>query len=186
MNESTGSIQIECERRLGNLYRESHHWLLQVAYNVTKNTENSEDMVQELYEYLHKKCNTKLFWGDNSYNLLYCSKFLKHRFYNKTKKLNRTTYVEEIIDFEIDIPYDTEKDLAIQKAYDEVTIELKRLETTKMWPQSKLFQLYWCSDKTLDEVAKDIGISKSTTFLAVKKIRTYLKQVIDNPFDDRN
>jgi hypothetical protein len=35
----------------------------------------------------------------------------------------------------------------------------------------------------LDEVAKDIGISKSTTFLAVRKVKTYLKEVINNPFD---
>jgi hypothetical protein len=39
------------------------------------------------------------------------------------------------------------------------------------------------SDKTLDEVASDIGISKSTTFLAVKKIRKHLKSVIENPYE---
>jgi predicted DNA binding protein len=36
----------------------------------------------------------------------------------------------------------------------------------------------------LDKLAKEIGISKSTTFLAVKKIRIYLKEVIENPFND--
>ena len=51
-----------------------------------------------------------------------------------------------------------------------------------MWPQGRIFELYWMSDKTLDSVAKDIKISKSTTFLAVKKVRKYLKEVIDNPF----
>jgi predicted DNA-binding protein (UPF0251 family) len=42
--------------------------------------------------------------------------------------------------------------------------------------------MYWCSEDTLDEVANKIGISKSTTFLAVKKIRKYLAEVIDNPY----
>jgi predicted DNA-binding protein YlxM (UPF0122 family) len=51
-----------------------------------------------------------------------------------------------------------------------------------MWPQAKIFELYWMSDKTLDRVANDIGISKSTTFLAVRKIRRYLENVIDNPY----
>jgi hypothetical protein len=60
--------------------------------------------------------------------------------------------------------------------------QLKHLETTKMWPAARIFQLYWMSDKTLDTVAKDIKISKSTTFLAVKKIRKHLKEVINNPF----
>jgi len=53
-----------------------------------------------------------------------------------------------------------------------------------MWASSKIFQLYWMSDKTLDEVANDIGISKSTTFLAVKRIRKYLKEVINNPYNE--
>ena len=66
--------------------------------------------------------------------------------------------------------------------HEEVMEELKRLEKTKLWPQSKIFQMYWCSDDTLDEVANKIGISKSTTFLAVKKIRKYLGEVIDNPY----
>ena len=182
----SGSVELqkECERRLTNLYNESHKWLISSARKITKNTEEAEDMVQELYMYLHQKCNPKLFWGDDSYNLFYASKFINSRFINKTKKLNRITYVEEIWDTELDIPYDTEKDLEIQKVHELVLEELKHLEKTKMWASSKIFQLYWMSDKTLDEVAKDIKISKSTTFLAVRKIRTYLKEVIKNPYED--
>lgn len=182
--EVSGSLEIECRTRLTNLYNESHNWLLQAAYKVTKNKLEAEDIISELYEYLHKKQNKKLFWG-NSYNLLYCTKYIKHRFINKTKKLNRTSYVEEIFETnEEDIPYDTERDIAIQKAYDDVLHELRRLETTKSWTQSKIFQLYFYSDKTLDEVANDIKISKSTVFLSVKKIRQHLKKLLDNPFDE--
>lgn len=182
--EVTGSLELECARRLTNLYNESHSWLIQVANKITKNTSTSEDVVMELYEYLHKKQNQKLFWGPNSYNLKYCTKFIHHRFINKTKKLNRTTYVEEVNDNEIDIPYDVDRDLMIQKAHEEVIHELKKLEITKMWPSARIFSLYWMSDDTLDDVSNKIGISKSTTFLAVKKIRKYLKEVIENPFDN--
>jgi hypothetical protein len=38
------------------------------------------------------------------------------------------------------------------------------------------------SSDTLDEVSKKIGISKSTTFISVKKIRKYLESILDNPF----
>lgn len=180
--EVTGSIELECERRLTNLFNESHSWLIQAANKITKNKSTSEDVVMELYEYLHKKQNVKLFWGPNSYNLKYCNKFIRHRFINKTKKLNRTTYVEDVIDNEVDIPYDVERDLAIQKAHEEVLSELKKLEITKMWPSARIFELYWMSSDTLDDVSNKIGISKSTTFLAVKKVRKYLKEVLDNPF----
>ena len=179
----SGSLCIECDRRLTNLYNESHKWLIGEAKKITKHREESECLVSELYEYLHTKCNPKIFWGENSYNLFYCNKFLHSRFMNKVKKLNRTTLVEVMPDKEDDIEYDTEYDLKLQKAHEEVIRELKKLEVTRMWPQGKIFQLYWMSDKTLDEVAKDIKISKSTTFLAVKRVRKYLEQVIDNPFD---
>lgn len=182
----TGSVELECQRRLENLYIESHKWLLQVAHKVTKQRESAEDLVADLYEYLHIRKNPELFWGDNSYNLLYCSKFLKHRWINKTKKLNRITYVEEIKDTQSDIPYDEDKDIEIQNAYNKVFDELKHLEQTKMWASSKIFSLYWMSEKTLDEVARDIKISKSTVFLSVKKVRKYLEQVIENPFDEKN
>jgi RNA polymerase sigma factor (sigma-70 family) len=180
----SGSVECrECEKRLSVLYNDSHSWLISSARKITKNTEEAEDMVQELYLYLHQKCNPKLFWGTDSYNLFYCSKFLHSRFINKTKKLNRTTYVEEVWDTELDEEYDIDADIQIQRAHDEVMSELKQLEKTKMWPQAKIFQLYWMSDKTLDEVANDIGISKSTTFLAVRKVKNYLKEVINNPFN---
>jgi predicted DNA-binding protein YlxM (UPF0122 family) len=72
----------------------------------------------------------------------------------------------------------------VERAHREVMDELGRLAKTRMWPQAKIFQLYWMTDDTLDEVANKIKISKSTTFLAVKKIRKYLEQVIDNPFKE--
>lgn len=178
----SGSIQIECERRLTNLYNKHNQWLVNEARKVTKNTEEAEDLVGELYEYLHLKSNQKI-WYKDSYNLFYCNKFLHSRFMNKVKKLNRTTLRETILDTEVDVPYDEEWDLRLQTAHEQIVSELKQLEKTKMWPSAKIFELYWMSDKTLDEVAKDIGISKSTTFLAVKRTRKYLKEVINNPFD---
>ena len=182
--EASGSMERECEKRLTNLYNESHSWLLQTANRITKNKLEAEDLVMELYEYLHLKKNKKLFWGE-SYNIMYCQKFIKCRYLNKTKKLNKTTYFGTIFDNNVeDIEYDTEKDLAIQKAYDEVITELKRLETTKSWPQSKIFQYYFFSDMTMEEVAKDISISKSTTYLAIRKIREHLKELLDNPFNE--
>jgi len=179
----SGSLCLECDRRLTNLYNESHKWLLSEAKKITKHREESECLVSELYEYLHTKCNPKIFWGTDSYNLFYCNKFLHSRFMNKVKKLNRTTLVEVMPDREEEVEYDTEYDIRLQQAHEEVIRELKKLEVTRMWPQGKIFTLYWMSDKTLDEVAKDIKISKSTTFLAVKKVRRYLKEVIDNPFN---
>jgi RNA polymerase sigma factor (sigma-70 family) len=187
----SGSIQYcECERRLVGLHSESYNWLVRAAKKITKHQEEAEDLVSELYEYLHIKCNPKLFYGENTYNLYYCNKFLHSRFMNKVKKLNRVKNVgligQEYTPWEEqnDAEYDIEKDIALEKAHKEVIEELNRLQITKMWPQAKIFELYWMSDDTLDEVARKTKISKSTVFLAVKKVRRYLKDVVDNPFKD--
>ena len=180
----SGSLLLtECNKRLEVLYIDSHNWLFNMAMNVTKDRDAADDLVQELYLYLAEKCNPAIFWG-NSYNIMYCQQFLKHRWINKQKRNSKITLKEEIHSDEIDIPYDEDRDKGIQKAFDDVMNELKHLETTKMWPSARIFQLYWMSERTLDEVAKDIKISKSTTFLAVKKIRKYLKEVIQNPYDE--
>ena len=182
-NEVTGSVAEECTRRLENLYRQSHTWLLQVSFNICKKREESEDLVMELYEYLHKKQNVKIFY-DNSYNLIYCMHFIKHRWINKTKKLNRIQYQENIYNDDPTEEYDLDKDLGIMKAYDEVMNEIKNLKKTKHFAPAMIYEIYWTSEDTLQEVADKIGISKSTTFIAIKKIRKHLKGIIKNPFID--
>ena len=179
----SGSIQYnECKERLTNLYLDSNHWLIKHAIKITKSKEEGEDLVQELYEYLHKKCNPKIFWG-NAYNMFYCYRFLESRWINKTKKLNRVVYKEEMPEEVMEEEYDIDRDLQLQNAHEEVMNELHKLKVTRMWPQARIFELYWLSDKTLDEVANDIKISKSTVFLSVKKIRKYLESTLDNPFN---
>lgn len=181
--EITGSIQIQCEQRITNLYNESHGWLIKNAVKLTKNKEEAEELVSELYVYLLEKCNPKIFWGDRSYNLLYCNKFLHSRWMNRVKKLNRTTLKESIDIEQEDIPYDEDWDVNVMDTHQQIVKELRALEQTRMWPQAKIFQLYFESDDTMESLAKKIGISKSTTFLAIKKIRRYLEEVINNPYE---
>ena len=183
-NEVTGSMQEQCNQRLTNLYNESHTWLLKASYNICKSFEESEELTSDLYVYLAKECREKLWWG-NSYNLIYCQKFLRHRWYNRAGKLKRYHYTSDIMIMDKgDIPYDEVRDEEIMRAYEGVMQELKDLQVTRLWPAARLYEMYWLSSDTLNEVAKKIGISKSTTFLAIKKIRKHMQGTIDNPFKD--
>jgi RNA polymerase sigma factor (sigma-70 family) len=181
----SGSLSIECQTRLTNLYNESHHWLVRHSMKITKNREEAEDLVQELYEYLHNKCNPKIFWG-TAYHMFYCYRFLESRWINKVKKLNKVVYQPHIQTDEIVEEYDEIFDSTMQQAHDDVVAEIKKLKNTRMFAPAMIFELYWCSDDTLEQVAKKIGISKSTVYLSVRKIRRYLKEVINNPFDEQH
>lgn len=171
----------EYQQRLDNLYRTSHEKLVKYIYKFTKCYNDAEDLVSDLYEYLIVKKNSKIFWGKDSYNIRYCQKFLYTRFINKVKRGNKTQLLDTNIDFEYEETNDNLEWLMFE-THKSVIDELKRLQTTKKWAYAKIFELYMNSDKTLEEVAKEIQISKSTTFLAVKKIKLHLKETIPNPY----
>lgn len=178
----SGSIVHENTERLDTLYKKHHQWLIACVYNKAQDITVANDLVQELYLYLGEKRNPKLFYRD-SFNLLYCHNFIGSRFINYIKRENKNTYPSKWKDKE-DTPYNTEFDVSLQDAHDKLKQELDNLKTTKMWSSAKLFELYYFADITMDELSKKIGISKSTTFLNIKKIREHLKNIIDNPFNN--
>jgi len=173
----------ECNKRLEILYNKSHIWLLQVSYNICKSRLESQELVQDLYLYLAEKCNAKLYYAD-SYNLMYCMRFIKSRWINRNKRNSKMRYTPTIYTEAPDTPYDIDADLAIMEAYDSVMSEIQRLKKTKGFSSAMIYDIYWGGDDTLQEVADKIGISKSTVFTHLKKVRAHLKTVIKNPFND--
>lgn len=184
MTIDSGSLQKEVHERLGVLYNNHHQWLTAVAYNKSKDKQLSQDLVQDLYVYLAEKQNPKVFFND-SFNLLYCYNFLSSRFINYIKRKNKTTNIvnTEQLDKPIDT-YNVQEDKRLEHAYDCIKKELDTLKSSRMWSSAKLYELYAFSDLTMEELSSEVGISKSTTFLNIKKIKLYLKDKIDNPFKD--
>jgi DNA-directed RNA polymerase specialized sigma24 family protein len=172
----------ENKRRLENLYKESHGWLMAVAFNTSKDRDIANELVSELYLYLAEKVNPSIWWGVNSMNLMYCHAFIKTRFLNKIKVLQRLTTISPYYDT-IDEEYDIEFDEKLDIAYNQTIEELKAMERTKNWPASKLYQMYAFNDEmTLDKLSREVKISKSTAFLQIKKAKKHLKETINNPF----
>lgn len=175
----------EYQKRLDFLYRDSHEKLVKYAFKFTKCYNDAEDLVSDLYEYLIVKKNNKIFWGKDSYNIRYCQRFLYTRFINKVKRGNKT----QLLDINIEMEYEETDDnfeWLMVDTHKSVIDELKRLQTTKKWAYARIFELYMNSNKTLEEIAKEIKISKSTTFLAVKKIKLHLRETIENPYGEKN
>ncbi len=179
----------EIRKRIEVLYKEHGVWLIQSATNITKNREEAEDLVGDLYIYLLEKGTPKIYYKD-SINALYCYRFLQTRWVNKINKRNKLpvykpkdTFIEECWDLQDEV-YSSELDDAIMKSFDLVQEELQRLSTTREWSKVKLFQLYYDSDDTMIEVANKIGICKSTMFINIKKVREHLKNTCPNPFQN--
>ena len=170
-------------KRLEILYKESHNWLIAATYNITKDKDVAEDLVAELYVYLGERVNPAIWWG-NSFNVMYCYQFVKSRFLNKIKRDKKIRYQGEgLNDDRVDEEYDIDFDERLDKCYEDVIAELKNMEVTKQWASSRLYQLYaFNPEMTLEKLASEIKISKSTAFLNVRKTKTHLKETIKNPF----
>jgi DNA-directed RNA polymerase specialized sigma24 family protein len=172
----------ETNKRLDILYRKHHEWLMKVAYNLSKDTDVANDLVGELYIYLGEKDNEKLYYLD-SFNLKYCHLFLSSRFYNKCNRDKKMVITDSFTD-DMDDEYDYDGDNRLEQTWDMLKQELEELKQSKMWSSAKLYEMYQFQDMTMEELSKKIGISKSTTFLNIKKIREHLKNTINNPFDE--
>jgi len=185
MVDVTGSLWIENQKRLEVLYKNHHNWLLACGKNISKNSDTSEDLVGELYLYLGKSINPNIWYAD-SFNLQYCRSFLQSRFINFIKKENRKEGLVDRTD-EADIPYDEERDLRIQREYDKLVGEIEELKKRKGWASAMLFSIYYFGDKSYNELAKEIGISKSTVFLNARKVKQHMvDNVLKNPFIDED
>lgn len=175
------NTEIENRKRIDLLYKKHHKWLKAAAFNITKDRAAGDELIGDLYLYLLEKNNPSL-WYEDTFNLKYLRSFLQSRWYNRVKSEKRLIEYGEANDGEC-VEYDIEWDNKLEEAYTKLVDELKELEKTKMWASSKLAQLYFFNNNmTLDKLAKEIKISKSTAFINIKKIKKHLKDNLNNPF----
>ncbi len=174
-------IQKENNKRLDVLFRNSHGWLSAVAFNLSKDKEVADELVGELYLYLAEKCNPAL-WYLDSFNLMYAHAFLNSRFLNRIKAAKRNVPLSDTYD-EVENEYDVDADEKVEDVYNKMVDELKRLERTRLWAPSKIYQLYaFDKEMTFEKLASELKLSKSTVYLNCKKIKKHLKDNLDNPF----
>jgi len=174
-------IQSENNKRLDVLFRKSHGWLSAVSFNLSKDKEVADELVGELYLYLAEKCNPAL-WYLDSFNLMYCHAFLNSRFLNRIKAAKRNVPLSDSYD-DVENEYDVDADERVEDVYNQMVDELKRLERTKLWAPSKIYQLYaFDKEMTFEKLASELKLSKSTVYLNCKKIKKHLKDNLDNPF----
>jgi DNA-directed RNA polymerase specialized sigma24 family protein len=181
---SSIDLREETNIRLDRLYRGYNDWLEAVAYNISKDVNTSKELVAELYLYLGERPNPNL-WYEDTYNLLYLKSFLHSRFINSIKRSKKMVRLYD--DYEMaDTEYNTDADERFESCWNDMINQLDKMKREKGWSAALLFEHYYFSDKTLEEVSEMIGISKSTTFLNTKRVKLHLKSILKNPFRPEN
>ena len=171
----------ENNKRLEVLYKKHDKWLRQVSWNICKDKNMVDDLVAELYLYLAEKKNEKIYYLD-SFNLQYCRSFISSRFINRIKIENKFT--NEVDDNRLEDDYDTQFDKGIDNTLQQIKTFLKQKQKGPKWVSAKIAELYYFGDKkTIEGLADEIGVSKSTIFLHIKSVRNEIKENFDNPFE---
>jgi|LakMenEpi03Aug12_release.lakeMendotaPanAssembly.Ray.scaffolds.fasta_scaffold351297_1 RNA polymerase sigma factor (sigma-70 family) len=186
MQNHSCSIELNREnnKRLEHLYVSHSGWLKSVSYNITKNRDDANELVQELYLYLADKPNPSIYYS-TSFNLMYCRAFLSSRFINGKKRGSRMQPLFNYASI-TDTEYDVEADERFEKCWESMLAEIDNMKKEKGWSAAYLFQMYMFSEDSLEEVSKKIGVSLSTTFMNVKKVKLKLREKLTNPFKEED
>jgi DNA-directed RNA polymerase specialized sigma subunit len=113
---------------------------------------------------------------------MYCHAFLNSRFLNRIKAAKRNVPLSDSYD-DVESEYDVDADEKVEDVYNKMVDELKRLERTRLWAPSKIYQMYaFDKEMTFERLASELKLSKSTVYLNCKKIKKHLKDNLDNPF----
>jgi hypothetical protein len=167
------------------IHKHHHKWLSQVAFNLTQDRDNAEDLIQEVYVYLMEMKDIEKIRYNGTVNLFYIYKTIKSKFLNSIKKTKKVTILpieEDFLEIE-DLEYDIEKDAEF-----EVMLEQTKhlLENQVHWFDARLLQTYIEESHSIASLHIATGISKSSIWTSLSKTKTFIKDSYANTKDDNN
>ena len=158
---------------------------MQVAFNLTQDTDNAEDLIQEVYVYLMEMKDIEKIRYNGTVNLFYIYKTIKSKFLNSIKKSKKITILpieEDFLEIE-DLEYDIEKDAEF-----EVMLEKTKhlLENQVHWFDARLLSIYLEESHSIASLHKTTGISKSSIWTSLNKTKTFIKDSYGSTKNDNN
>lgn len=159
-----------------------HEEWLRIAYSICKDIETSKDLVQDMYIRINRyvKDPGKII-NDGKVNSLYIYVTIKNIFhlYEKSQRDTFTnldgsmSFLRDTIE---DDPEVREENEAMEKAHDSVINAIFEEVSDWHWYDEKLFRLYFCTDKSLRDIANDTKISLTSIYNSCKNYKRILKE----------
>ena len=164
-----------------------------MCYGLTKNKEDIDNAVQELMLYflqMNPETLKKIYTKDGldgitKYGAVVLRRSLTSKrspFYYKYKKyytnlagVNMSHTKKDNFHKSIyNIPEEVVENIGFKKL-DKIDIALGEM----YWYDRKVFELYYYEGNTLDTLAKKTGISRNSLFTTIDKVRTMLKEILN-------
>lgn len=158
--------------------------LREIAHNIAGDKTNGDDALQELMVVLFDKDKDKLNKIYKTGGLLwYCIRTLNlmlnsknSRYYYKYNKyyehVNGNVSIDNISNTYYSIPTTTNR---LLEKIDDIINEL-------YWYDKELFKLYYYTGSTLHGLAEQTGISRTSIFNTIKRVKLYIKKRINETY----
>ena len=179
------------------LTKNNKEWI-SMAMSICKDRHLANDLVQEMYLRLNKYVdNPEKIMKNGEVNSFFVYITLRNLFYDHTKNKDnnnasfeeyRSYYTEDsdqsvISKFAV-LPEQREKDELMEEAYHKISQAIYEEVSTWHWYDEKLFKLYFLTDKSLRDIAKDTKISLTSIYNSCKNYKQRIEEKFKEDIED--
>lgn len=159
------------------LYNTQHKWLIACAFNLTKNNDAAEELVQNLYVQLLEMDNLdKIIYQGESLNQYYLYKIIKSLFVKSTKGESTSTITPVIEDtYEGDSFMDDDGGIEHR-----VNGYIKEALEQCAWFDVRLWEVFISEGHSIMSLHKATKISTSTIWSSQQKLKKFVKTHVQN------
>jgi len=155
-----------------------HNDWLQMAYSFGLDTEDAEDLVQDMYIKMYNISQTKEFIPAERTYLFYVYITLRNSFYDN-KKAELPTQDITTLHLAIDEEPENDKE-ALEVLLDKMSQCIEDLH----WYDKKIFEIYYGRGETIRQLSKGSKISSSSIFNTIKNVRETIKATCEEEYKD--
>ena len=161
---------------ISKLYINQHKWLTACAFNLTKNQDKADELVQQLYlQLLEMETLEKLIYQGDSLNQFYLYKIIKSLFIKSIQKIPHTAEitleVEETIEGD---DYMSEGEGREHQVLGYINEALEQLP----WFDKHLWDVYCKEKHSIVSLHDATKISTSTIWSSQQKLKKYVKHYV--------
>lgn len=179
------------------LTKKNSEWM-SMAMSICRDKNIAKDLVQDMYLRLNRYIdNPEKIMKNDEVNSFFVYITLRNLFYDyKKDKNNNSSRFEEYKSYYTDdsdesvvakfatLPEDRETDDLMEEAYHKISEAIYKEVSTWHWYDEKLFKLYFLTDNSLRDIAKDTKISLTSIYNSCKNYKKIIEEKFGEDIED--
>ena len=175
-----------------------HSEWMSMAMSICRDKNLAKDLVQDMYLRLNRYIdNPERIMKNDEVNSFFVYITLRNLFYDyKKDKNNNSSRFEEYKSYYTDdsdesvvakfatLPEDRETDDLMEEAYHKISEAIYKEVSTWHWYDEKLFKLYFLTDNSLRDIAKDTKISLTSIYNSCKNYKKIIEEKFGEDIED--